>query len=705
MKVKGLKTENMKWLVKQIFYIGIICLQVVCGIIASPIFNYIMAEDTNNSLLTVQQTEECDIVFLLDISGSMKTTDQNKISIDIMKMMTDICSLGNNRVGFVGYNDTIAYSYPLTDVADKEKRVALKKYMGGVEFKGETDIGLGLSKSVSMLSNRKNKSRIPVICMLSDGETDLKNSNTGRTEEQSQEDVERCIVTAKENDIKIYTIGLNNQFSEIVDYLETISKQTNGQAYAATSPFQLLEIINGIMVNYQTSVLVNQTTELANGKIQKFNLELPQCSMSKYRIVILSSSKIENSGILVENEKIKKIGNSKYYTIFEIDNPNSKEITLYYKTKKGATVSINTQGLYEFTGKFEIKSKMNTGENTEFTFWFEDRQTGANLCSQNEFQNMDCTFYAIHVDTKEKLQLSSKKDKKRFSVEFIPKKEGEYYFLMKYKGDLGEGYYKSEIYEIQNKEPQIVDELQSSLCIHKDKQYDLNKLFESKLDKNLVYSVVLEEENHVTAQIDKNILEIYAEQLGTQKVTIIAETEKEKYQIELKIHVGTFWETYQEYIIAIAISSMVCFTVLIYFILYLLQKRKRKKALAKKFYGSLIGYFTDVKSANDLPMMEWKLENYPGVGITLNTLLKEVKVRDYFLGAERIWIYPYNESKITIVHNLRGSIFLGNKLVEKNIPVHLCDGNVIYVCFEENGAEIELHYRNIGGLRNDRELG
>ena len=678
---------------------------VICSIIAAPISDCVMAGDTTDSVITVQKTEECDIVFLLDISGSMKKTDQNKISIEIMKMMTDICSLGDNRVGFVGYNDTIAYSYPLTEVADKEKRTTLKKYMGSVEFKGETDIGLGLNKSVSMLAKRKNKNRVRVICMLSDGETDLANSNTGRTEKQSQEDVEQAIATAQKSDIKIYTIGLNNQFSEIVDYLETISKQTDGQAYAATSPFQLLEIINGIMGNYQTSTLVNQTTELSNGKIQKYKLKLPYCSISKYRVVILASSPIETSGLLEQNKQTKKIGNSKYYTVFEINKPENKEVTLYYKTKKGATVSINTQSEYEFTGTFEMQNRMNTGENMEFTFWFEDGQTGENLCSQGEFQALDCTFYAINMNTKVETQLSSKQNEEGYSVEFIPQEEGEYYFLMKYKGELGEGFYKSGVYEIKNKKPQIVEELQSSLCLHKDKQYNLNKLFESKIDKNLKYSVILGEGNIVTAQIDEDILGIHAEQLGIQKVSIIAETEKEKYQIELMIYVGTFWEIYQEYAIAIAIGSIVGVTVLTYILLYVIQKRKRKKALAKRFYGSLIGYFTDVKSANDLPMMEWKLEDYPGVGVTLNTLLKGVKVRDYFLGAERIWIYPYDESKITIVHNLSGSIFLGNKLVEKNVPVHLCDGDVIYICFEENGAEIELRYRNIGGLRNGRELG
>ena len=695
----------MKWYVKHIFCVIITLMYVICGIIAAPISDCVMAEDTSDSVITLQKTEECDIVFLLDISGSMKKTDQNKISIEIMKMMTDICSLGDNRVGFVGYNDTIAYSYPLTEVADKEKRATLKKYMGSVEFKGETDIGLGLNKSVSMLAKRKNKNRVPVICMLSDGETDLANSNTGRTEKQSQEDVEQAIATAQKNDIKIYTIGLNNQFSEIVDYLETISKQTDGQAYAATSPFQLLEIINGIMGNYQTTTLVNQTTELSNGKIQKYKLKLPYCSISKYRVVILASSPIETSGFLEQNKQTKKIGNSKYYTIFEMNRPENKEVTLYYKTKKGATVSINTQSEYEFTGTFEMQNRMNTGENMEFTFWFEDGQTGENLCSQGEFQELDCTFYAINMNTKVETQLSSKENEAGYSVEFIPQEEGEYYFLMKYKGELGEGFYKSGVYEIKNKKPQIVEELQSSLCLHKDKQYNLNKLFESKIDKNLKYSVIPGEGNIVTAQIDEDILGIHAEQLGIQKVSIIAETEKEKYQIELMIYVGTFWEIYQEYVIAIAIGGIVGVTILSYFLLYVIQKRKRKKALAKRFYGSLIGYFTDVKSANDLPMMEWKLEDYPGVGVTLNTLLKGVKVRDYFLGAERIWIYPYDESKITIVHNLSGSIFLGNKLVEKNVPVHLCDGDVIYICFEENGAEIELRYRNIGGLRNGRELG
>lgn len=236
------------------------------------------------------------------------------------------------------------------------------------------------------------------------------------------------------------------------------------------------------------------------------------------------------------------------------------------------------------------------------------------------------------------------------------------------------------------------------------KTYDLEQLFESKLEKNLQYYVSLKNQSIVDTQIDGTTLVFTAKKLGSEEVTVIAETENKRYQVKLSVKVAKFWDIYQERIIAVTIVFLIVFTLIVYLIVYLVQKHRRKKALKRHFTGSLIGYFTDVKSANDLPMMEWDLCYYPGVGITLNTLLKEVKVVDYFLGSERIWIYPYDESQITIVHNLCGSIFLGNKLIEKNIPVQISSGDIIYVCFEENGAEIELHYRNTGGNKNDQRL-
>ena len=156
----------------------------------------------------------CDIVFVLDISGSMKQTDANKISIEIIKMIIDVCSSGNNRVGFVAYNDTIAYSYDLTEIKNEKNSKKIKDYIGKVQFKGETDIGLGLNKAVNLLIDKFDHTKQPIICLLSDGKTDLKNSNTGRTEADSEKDVKTSISLAEKHNIPIYTIGLNNRFNE-----------------------------------------------------------------------------------------------------------------------------------------------------------------------------------------------------------------------------------------------------------------------------------------------------------------------------------------------------------------------------------------------------------------------------------------------------------------------------------------------------------
>lgn len=650
------------------------------------------------------QEKNCDIVFVLDISGSMKKTDPNKISIEIMKMMTDICSFQNNRVGFVGYNDTIAYSYDLANVKNSKNKKDLKKYMKSVSFYGETDIGLGLKQAVSMLQSREKQTNAPIICLLSDGETDLTNSNTGRTEEQSEQDVEDSIALAKENGIKVYTVGLNNNFSEVVDYLEVISKQTDGEAYVASSPFQLLEIINGVVEKYQGAVLKNQTTELADGTIQKYQFQLPECSLSKYCIVLLSSSKIELSGVLEREVSSKNTGGSNYYSIIEVDNPTEQEMTLYYKTKKGSSVSINTQCVYDFTGVFSVPEELNTKESVEISFSFMDGVSGENISQTDEFKDVKCQFYAVDADSGKEKLLQSKQTKNGYELEYEPQEEGEYYFVAKYEGIWGSGSFQSEHYKVQDKIPETIQKEKIALCVEHSKEFDLENLFEHNLHKNYQYDVAGIDGKYVQASIDGNILRIYGSEVGKQEFHVIAETDTERYQIIFSVEVGTFWEIYQERVIAIAIGSVIGFTIIVYTIAYFIQRLKKKKALNRKFKGSLTGYFIDVKSAHDIPMMEWELCDYPGVGITLNTLLKEVDVVDYFLGAERIWLYPCEKDRITIVHSLHGSIFLGDKLIEKNKPVQIRNGDVIYICFEENGAEIELHYRNIGGDYNDQRL-
>lgn len=650
--------------------------------------------------LNDNKNEGCDIVFVLDISGSMKKTDANKISIEIMKMVVDICGARKSRIGFVAYNDTIAYSYQLTDISKEENAKKIKSYIGKVNFKGETDIGLGLKKSVELLVNKYDKKKQPIVCLLSDGQTDLRRSQTGRTEEDSEKDVKESIVLAQKYGIPIYTIGLNNKFNSKLDYLEVISSQTKGVSYVASSPFQLLEIINGILSEYQEVSLKNEETIYAkDDKVQKTSLQLPNQYVEKYRVVILSSSPLDTVG-MVNTEKNKGIvKGSKYYSIIEVDRPTyAEEIVVYYKTKKGASVSINTQAVCSFQGKIERKTTVDQHKKQSIRFCFLDNKTKKEIIDKTIYENLEANIYLVNNETGEEKKLAYGQEETGLVAEYNMEQIGSYYIKIQYEDDFGNGSYQSDPFQVVDVKPKQMDSISVNICEGQLKQYDLKDLFENKLKENLSYSIETVNGDSVTAKIQNNQLKIIASKVGDGKVKIIATQENEKYGLTIHTSVKTFWDMYQEIIVGSAIIGVISFTVLLYFLITLLNKRKRKKGLRKEFTGSLTGYFIDVKSANEMPPMKWDLSRYPGVGITLNTLVNDIGIIDYFMGADRIWIYPKGAAEIEIVHSLKGSIFVGTKLIERNVPTIIYSGETIYVCFEENGAEIELRYQATGGI-------
>lgn len=659
----------------------------------------IQAKEDSNTItenrINREQRYGCDIIFVLDISGSMNKTDTNGISLEIMKMIVDISSSSNNRIGFVAYNDTIAYSYELTEVNQETNAKKIKDYMSKVSFQGETDMGLGLKKAVDLLVNKFDSNRQPIVCLLSDGETNLKKSHTGRTEEDSEKDIQASIELAKQYEIPIYTVGLMNRFNSKVDYLEVISNQTEGKSYVATSPFQLLEIINGIFIPYQAASLKNETTVLSKGEIEEVTITLPNQYIERYAIVILASSNLKTSGIL-GTEKSKK-NTENYYAIIEVEKPEQENVTIYYQAEKGASVSINTQAICNFNGKIEVEDVIYKKEKQSIRFCFLDKDTNEEIKDLEVYKSLECNVYLQNEETKERIKLSYGQSEDGLIAEYVFDQNGTYTLQVQYQSDFGSGYFESNVFEVKEKEAKSIDKIEAEICQDQSKQYDLNKLFENKLKTSFSFELEEVKGNNIGVQLNDNQLTLQAKELGKGTVSIIAKQGDDKYRLVIETSVQTFWEMYQEYIVGIAIISIIAFTLFLYIIISYIQKRRRK-GFNQYFSGNLIGYFIDVKSANDMPPMKWELNQYPGVGITLNTLVHDAGIVDYFMGADRIWIYPKSDTEIEIVHSLKGSIFVGTKLIEKDIPTTVYSGETIYVCFEENGAEIELRYQATGGI-------
>ena len=119
-----------------------------------------------------------DVMFVMDYSGSMKSNDSMDLARGMVKAFVDTVHSTDIRVGFVAYNDRILSSTSPLAIRTSEERAVIKELIDKETYSGNTDIGLGLSYGCELINNTEKRKR--VIVLISDGESDLHGSNTGR---------------------------------------------------------------------------------------------------------------------------------------------------------------------------------------------------------------------------------------------------------------------------------------------------------------------------------------------------------------------------------------------------------------------------------------------------------------------------------------------------------------------------------------------
>ena len=83
--------------------------------------------------------------------------------------------------------------------------------------------------------------------------------------------------------------------------------------------------------------------------------------------------------------------------------------------------------------------------------------------------------------------------------------------------------------------------------------------------------------------------------------------------------------------------------------------------------------------------------NYNEDKITLSYLLEDASVWEYAQEASKIMLQPAQDG-IIITNRSAGSIFVNDNNVKHGTGARVQSGDIIYVCFQDNCTELELHY-------------
>ena len=185
------------------------------------------------------QYRPLDVVLTIDTSGSMKSSDEERLVMQAVQMFTNMMPSTDGRIGIVGFNEeATAYTQKngkpaMLDMNEVQSVQDIRAILDQIKYDGDTASGNGLLLSTQMLEAEKREDSNAAIILFSDGVDDL---NSELKYNEAQENLTDALQWASVNKVPIYTIGFNYRLKDGKDSLsgegmsrlQRISEKTGG---------------------------------------------------------------------------------------------------------------------------------------------------------------------------------------------------------------------------------------------------------------------------------------------------------------------------------------------------------------------------------------------------------------------------------------------------------------------------------------------
>ncbi|MGN0471142.1 MAG: VWA domain-containing protein [Acutalibacteraceae bacterium] len=311
---------------------------------------------------------DLDVVFVLDASGSMLSSDPNRIAVDAFNLFTDLCD-ESCGAGYSVYTEKLIASSPIVSLDNQKNLEKLKKDISDIEYDpyGSTDIALGLTKAMNIHSQNKttDSNRKKAIILLSDGNTYLENGP--RTLAEANKEMDSTLKTLNSRNIPVYSIGLNYDGTLDKKELQKISETTNGKSYETTTSDDLITIISDIFSDIYK--LNGTKCEIKDGNV-KINVKdnsvfyvnvIIKSKFSKKELNPVLTSPDGKKVSLTNNDNIK-LTSTGSYTLIKMIYPDSGIWNLHLDNANSDNCTITQLDFYSVYVKQKIKKIAAVGE-------------------------------------------------------------------------------------------------------------------------------------------------------------------------------------------------------------------------------------------------------------------------------------------------------------------------------------------------------
>nr|WP_134682820.1 VWA domain-containing protein [Brevibacillus migulae] len=277
-----------------------------------------------------------DAVLVVDVSNSMTQSDKNKLSNEAMKMFIDMTSLSGNKIGVVAYTDKVMREKALLKVNTQQDKEEIKSFIDSLQKGAYTDIAVGVQEAVKILDAGRDPANAPMIVLLADGNNDFDEA-TGRTQSDSDRELQAAMQKAKANGYPIYTIGLNADGTLQKQVLQQIASDTQGKFFEATEASQLPQILSEIFADHLKLKVVPVKNLVGSGQYEEVTVSIPNGNVLEANISVISGQPVEvkiadpaGKAVSIPSSQAQ-IMRSKAYSLIKLNQPAQGDWKLQIK--------------------------------------------------------------------------------------------------------------------------------------------------------------------------------------------------------------------------------------------------------------------------------------------------------------------------------------------------------------------------------------
>lgn len=634
---------------------------------------------------TAMAKEDLNIVFAVDHSGSMNEQDASRMISKVLQVFTDTMHGENIRIGYLAYNDTVVAQKVPVEVDQEEQRQALKQRIANAENRGETDIGLGLKEAYRLMDGCSGKK---MVVLISDGETDLARSDTGRTEEDSEQDIEEVIQLCQAEGTPVITVAFGKEYEGEEAVLRKISARTGGESYGADRPEELVAILYDLFHTDFSYSVREITDSIYEAGSQRINCGMDGMVYDELTMLFFSDQEIREAGVISGGNWILSETQDNY-AVVRLSEASS-DLTITFETKDRQRVSVFLIGRRNITPVVEWDGEIYKNKEKEFRIHFEDDR-GQQPASYTDLQ-WTAEFRSMTDDTVVSLELEATDGGLLGKTAFT--NAGKYSLYLA-TGRNAENAYEVSQLSVLNTLPISISNAQVDLFTGSGEQMiDLAEYFADEDGDELGFELQELPQDMVVASVEGHYLHISPKGRGTGDIVLLVSDGEGSLAGRVTVRVRSWIEVYP------AVPFLVI--CLLLFALFKVYRRKRRVLTVPErveeksryyFTGKINVYFTLIpEGTEEIPPLTFMLHPIREGKIVVGDMLKSYTELSALLELDRMFLYPAENRKIVFYHNARAAVMIGNSIVCRKMQYALSYGNVIYVTSQDGSCEMEIHY-------------